>query len=231
MYNLYKMKTFVISLGGSVIIPDAINVALLKKLRQLILYFVKKGHRFVLVAGGGRINREYNKAAKKLGKVKAQDLDWLGIAATKMNAELIRVIFSEYAYEKVVYNPTVKVKTNKKIIVGSGWWPGCSSDKDTVLLAKQFKAKEVINLFDKDYVYDKDPDKFRDAKPFKQIKWFDYLKIIGTKWQPRLSTPFDPEASKLARKSGIKVIILKGTNLNNLANYLAGRKFKGTVIK
>lgn len=224
------MKTFIISLGGSVIIPDQINIGFLKKFRQLILSFVKKGHRFVLVAGGGRINREYNKAAKQFGKVKAKDLDWLGIAATKMNAELIRVIFSDYAYEKVILNPTVKIKTNKKIIVGSGWQPGCSSDKDTVLLAKQFMAKVVINLFDKDYVYDKDPDKFKDAKPLKQIKWNDYLKIIGHKWQPRLSTPFDPEASKLAWKSGIKVIILKGTNLKNLADYLAGRKYKGTVI-
>lgn len=224
------MKTFIISLGGSVIIPEAINVAFLKKLRQSILYFVKKGHRFVLVAGGGRINREYNKAAKQLGRVKRQDLDWLGIAATRMNAELIRVVFADYAYEKVVYNPTVRLKTYKKIIVGSGWKPGCSSDKDAVLLARQFKAKEVINLFDKDYVYDRDPDKFKDAKPLKQIKWNDYLKIIGIKWQPRLSTPFDPEAAKLARKLRIKVILLKGTNLNNLANYLAGKDWRGTLI-
>ncbi|MFH1366457.1 MAG: UMP kinase [Patescibacteria group bacterium] len=224
------MKTFIISLGGSVIIPKAINVAYLKKLRQLIISFLKKGHRFVLVAGGGRINREYNKAAKQMGKVKARDLDWLGIAATKMNAELIRVILSDYAYEKVVINPTIKIKTNKKIIVGSGWQPGCSSDKDTVLLAKQFKAKEVINLFDKDYVYDKDPDKFKDARPLKQITWKNYLKIISSKWRPRLSTPFDPEASKLAKKLGLRVIIIKGTNISNLNAYLSGKTFKGTVI-
>lgn len=224
------MKTHIISLGGSVIIPDQINIRFLKKFRQLILSFVKKGHRFVLVTGGGRINREYNKAAKQMGKIKEEDLDWLGIAATKMNAELIRVIFSNYAFEKVVYNPTVRVNTNKKIIVGSGFMPGCSSDKDTVLLAKQFQAKEVINLFDKDYVYDKDPDKFKDARPLKKIKWNDYLKIVGTKWQPRLSTPFDPEASKLARKIGLRVIIIKGTNLTNLKAYLSGKAFKGTVI-
>jgi uridylate kinase len=224
------MKTFIISLGGSVIVPDQINVGFLKKFRQLILSFVKKGHRFILVTGGGRINREYNKAAKQMGKVKARDLDWLGIAATKMNAELIRVLFADYAYKKVINNPTVKVKTNKKIIVGSGFMPGCSSDKDTVFLAKQFKAKEVINLFDKDYVYDKDPDKFKDARPLKQIKWNDYLKIIGKKWRPRLSTPFDPEASKLAKKLGLRVIIIKGTNLNNLKAYLSGQAYKGTVI-
>ena len=230
MYNFNIMKTFVISLGGSIIIPDAINVAFLKKFRRLILEFVKKGYRFILVAGGGRVNREYNKAAQQITKIKPVDLDWLGIAATRLNAELIRVIFSDHAFERVVYNPTKKVKTNKNIIVGSGWRPGCSSDKDTVLLAQNFKAKEVINLFDKDYVYDKDPDKFKDARPLKNIAWVQYLKIIGRRWQPRLSTPFDPEASKLAWKSGIKVIILKGMNLKNLADYLAGKKFKGTVI-
>lgn len=223
-------KTHIISLGGSIIVPGKINVAFIKKFRKLILDFVKKGDRFVIVTGGGRINREYNAAAQKIIPVKPVDLDWLGIAATKMNAEFIRVIFSSIAYEKVVANPTKKVKTDKKIIVGSGWRPGCSSDKDTVLLAKQFKAREVINLFDRDYVYDKDPDKFKDAKPLKEIKWRDYLKIIGTKWTPRLSTPFDPIASKKARKLGLKVVVLKGTNLPNLKKYLEGGNFEGTVL-
>ncbi|MFA5070553.1 MAG: UMP kinase [Patescibacteria group bacterium] len=224
------MKTFIISLGGSIIIPDEINVKFLKKFRDLILSFVKMGHRFVIVCGGGRVNREYNKAAQAFGKVKPIDLDWLGIAATKMNAELVRVMFADYAYDKIVYNPCEKVKTNKKIIIGSGWQPGCSSDKDMVLLAKQFGANEAINLFDKDYVYDKDPRKFKDAKPLKQVRWADYLKIIGTKWQPRMSSPFDPEASKLAKKIGLRVIIIKGTNLPNLKAYLQGKGFKGTII-
>ncbi|MDZ7798192.1 MAG: UMP kinase [Patescibacteria group bacterium] len=224
-------KTHIISLGGSIIVPDKINITFLKKFRKMILSLVKKGHRFVIVTGGGNTGRVYNQAAKKIAKIKDIDLDWLGIAATKMNAEFIRVIFSDSAFKKVITNPTKKVKTNKKIIIGSGWRPGCSSDKDTVLLAKQFKAKTVINLFDKDYVYDKDPDKYKTARPLKEISWSDYLKIIGTQWSPRLSTPFDPEASKLAKKHKIKVIIIKGTNLKNLKNYLSGKKYKGTIIK
>jgi len=224
-------KTHVISLGGSIIVPDKINVSFLKKFRQIILSYVKKGHRFIIVTGGGQTNRVYNQAAKKITKVKDIDLDWLGIAATKMNAEFIRVIFAKQAYKKVITNPTKKVKTKKKIIIGSGWRPGCSSDKDTVLLAKQFKAKSVINLFDKDYVYDKDPDKYQSARPLKEISWNNYLKIIGTKWSPRLSTPFDPVASKLAKKNNTKVVIIKGTNLNNLKNCLSGKNYKGTLIK
>ncbi len=224
-------KTHIISLGGSIIAPDKINVNYIKKIRKLILSFVKKGHRFVLVTGGGNTGRLYNEAARKITKINDKDLDWIGIAATRMNAELIRAIFSDLAYEKVIYNPTKKIKTNKKIIVGAGYIPGCSSDKDTVLLAKQFKAKEVINLFDLDYVYDRDPKKYKKAKPLKEISWKDYMKIVGTKWSPRLSTPFDPEASKLAKKLGIKVVVIKGTNLNNLKKYLSGQKFKGTVIK
>jgi len=224
------MKTFIISLGGSIIVPEKININFLKKFRSLILSFVKKGHRFIIITGGGKINREYNKAARKITKIKDRDLDLIGIAATRMNAELIRSIFSDYAFERVVYNPTEKIRTNKKIIIGSGWLPGCSSDKDAVLLAEQFKAKEVINLFDKDYVYSQDPDKFKDARPIKKLSWPDYLKIVGTKWSPRLSTPFDPIASKLAKKLGLKVIILKGTNLENLKKCLQGKDFKGTVI-
>ncbi|MCZ2846153.1 MAG: UMP kinase [Candidatus Bathyarchaeota archaeon] len=224
------MKTFIISLGGSIIIPDKINTGFLKKFKKLILSFVKKGHRFILVTGGGRVNREFNKAAREITRVSDRDLDFIGIAATRMNAELIRVIFSDYAYGRVVYNPTKKIKTNKKIIIGAGFEPGCSSDKDAVILAKQFRVKEMVNLFDKDYVYDKDPDEYKGAKSYKELKWHKYLKIIGKKWSPRLSTPFDPEAAKSAKKFGIKVVILKGTNLNNLKKYLQGKKFKGTVV-
>jgi len=81
------------------------------------------------------------------------------------------------------------------------------------------------------YVYDKDPEEYRDAKPLKEISWKNFRKIIGDKWDPGLSLPFDPVASKLAQKLKLKVIILKGTNLKNVDKFLRGKKFEGTIIK
>lgn len=210
--------------------PKKFNLLYLKKFKKLILDFVKRGNRVVIVTGGGQTNRDYNQAAKKIAKVTNEDLDWIGIYATKLNAQLVRSVFGQFAYERIIEDPTAKIKTDKKILIGSGWLPGCSSDKDAVLLARNLKARAIINLFDQDYVYDKDPDEYPGAKPFKKLSWSKYRKMFALKWVPRLSTPFDPIASKLAQRLKIKAVIMKGTNLNNLKNYLAGKKFKGTEI-
>jgi uridylate kinase len=224
------MKTLIVSLGGSVIVPNEVDTIFLKKFRGLVLDFIKNGGRAVIVAGGGGTNKKYNQAAQKIVKIKNIDLDWLGIAVTKLNAELIRVIFGNAAYEKVVINPTLKIKTNKKIIVAAGWLPGCSSDNDAILWAKNLGAKKVINLSNIDYIYNKDPYKFRDARPLENLKWAEYRKIVGSKWIPRMHAPFDPVASCSAEKWGIEVTIMRGTDLNNFQNFLNGKKFKGSVL-
>jgi len=46
-----------------------------------------------------------------------------------------------------------------------------------------------------------------------------------------LNSPFDPVATRLAKKIGLEVIILKGTNLGNLEKFLKEEKFRGTVIR
>jgi len=225
-------KTIVMSLGGSLIAPNGVDVKFLKSFRKIILDFIKKGNRAVIVCGGGDTSRHYTNSAKKINsKITHLDLDWIGIAATKINAEMVRSIFGNLAYEKVVHNPSAKIKTKKKIIVGAGYLPGSSSDKDAVLLAKNFKAKTVINLSNIAYVYDKDPNKYKNAKMHKQMKWNDFQKIVGYKWVPGAHVPFDPIASKLAHKLNLELIISKGSDLNNLKNILTGKKIKGTVIE
>jgi len=230
MKNNFGDRTLIVSLGGSVIVPNEVDTIFLKNFRRVILDFIKNGGRAVIVAGGGGTNKKYNAAAQKIVKIKNIDLDWLGIAATKLNAELLRVIFGEAVYGKVAVDPTVKIKTNKKIIIAAGWLPGCSSDKDAILWAKNFGAKKVVNLSNIDYVYDKDPNKFKDAKPLKNLKWAAYRKIVGNKWIPRMHAPFDPIASHLAEKWGMEVVIIKANNLNNFRGFLRERGFSGSIL-
>lgn len=227
----HKDKMLVISLGGSVIVPNEVDTIFLKKFCRLIFDFTRSGGRVVVVVGGGSTNKKYNQAAQKVAKILDVDLDWLGIAATKLNAELLRVVFKKAAHDLVAANPTGKIKTNKKIIIASGWLPGCSSDKDAVLWAKNCGAKKVINLTNTDYVYDRDPKKFKNAKPLSNLRWSEYKKLIGGKWVPRMHAPFDPIASRLAEKWGIEVTVMRGADLNNFERFLKGKKFKGSVIK
>lgn len=224
-------KTIVMSLGGSLIAPNDIDRVFLKKFKKLILDYTKNGNSVILICGGGDVCRHYQKAAKTIfPKVKSIDLDWVGIAATKLNAELVSAIFGDAAYESIMFDPTKPVKTNRRIIVGAGFKPGSSSDKDAVLAAKAYGAQVVVNLSNITYVYDKDPSKFKDAKPQKTMSWAAFQKLVGTKWVPGAHVPFDPAATKLARQYKMKLVVMRGSNLTNLRNFLAGKKFQGTIV-
>ena len=95
-------KTVVISLGGSIIVPDRIQVAFLKKFKEFILKFLKKDYKFIIVTGGGSTARNYIKAADRVTKINDEDKDWLGIHATRLNAHLLRTIFKKQAYPVVL---------------------------------------------------------------------------------------------------------------------------------
>ena len=116
-------------------------------------------------------------------------------------------------------------------MAAAGWRPGFSTDYDAIILAKYMNIKQVINLSNIDFVYDKDPKKFPDAKKIEKISWKDFRKIVGDKWDPGMNAPFDPIASKIAQEENIEVAIMNGKDLTNLENYLNGKEFKGTVIR
>ena len=222
-------KIVVLSLGGSLIIPDSYDIDFLKKFRSLVESYTKKGFKFIIICGGGRLARNIQEAASKIRNLGNEELDWLGIHATELNAQLVKSLFRENAENFIVSNPKIRVKMAKRVLIASGWIPGWSTDYDAVLLAKNFGVKEVINMSNVDYVYDKDPRKFKNAKKIERIRWADYLKMTGTKWKAGMNVPFDPIAAKEARKSGISVSLI-GKDLNNLKNLLDGKKFRGTLI-
>ncbi|MDO8667914.1 MAG: UMP kinase [bacterium] len=225
-------KTYIISIGGSLIVPpEGVDWHFLKDLRTLIIEEIKKGHKFFLIAGGGKTCRNYIAAASKVIEIDKEDLDWLGIHATRLNAQLLRTIFREQANLEIIKNPTIKLSSQKNIIVASGWKPGRSTDYVATILAKEYGVKTIINLSNIDYVYDKDPNKHKDAKIKLKMAWPEFRKLVGNKWSPGLNSPFDPVAAKKSSELGLEVVIMNGKNIKNLKNYLDGEKFKGTVIK
>ncbi len=225
-------KIKIISVGGSIIIPKTgFDLDYLKKFRKLILDEVKKGYKFVLVIGGGSTCRAYQEAAKGVVKMSDTDLDWLGIYTTHFNAEFVRLLFGDQAYAEVIKNPTKKIKNNKPIILAGGWVPGCSTDRDAVLLAKNFKAKEVINLSNFDFVYSADPKKDSNAKPYTKLSWVEMRKIVGDKWNPGANLPFDPMAVKEAQKFGLKVSFVSGADLVEVKKAVEGQPFQGTIVQ
>jgi len=232
-----KKDIIVISLGGSLIVPKRIDWQFLKKFRELIVSEIKKGKRFAIITGGGYAARGYAQAAGKVTKLTREDLDWLGIHTTRLNAHLVKTIFRAYANPRINKNPRTKedltthFDNGEGIMVAAGWKPGWSTDYVATIIAERLGAKKLINLSNIKYACDKDPKKFKDAKIIKEINWKNFRRIVGNRWDPGLNMPFDPVASKLAQENNLEVIIAEGKNLKNLKNILEEKEFQGTVIK
>ncbi len=223
--------TVVFSLGGSLIAPDGIDTRFLAGFRRVMQAFVRRGNRAIIICGGGQTSRAYTDALKRLMPgVDAATLDWLGIAATQLNAVLVRDLFGQSAEPRILYNPTQKIRTAERILIGSGWRPGCSSDKDAVLAARTYGVKTVVNLSNISYVYDRDPKRFKTATPLPRLTWAEFQNIVGRKWRPGAHLPFDPVASRLALRRDLRLVVVRGGDLKNLQAFLAGKKFAGTVI-
>lgn len=224
-------KTIVISVGGSIIVPDSIDLDWLRKFKISIEKLIKKGYRFIIICGGGKIARNYQSAARNISVLDSEDMDWLGIHCTRLNAHLLRTIFKNHAHHQIIKNPNENIDFKTDILVAAGWKPGFSTDYDAVLIAKNLGIKNIINFTNIDFVYDKDPNKFSDAKKIEQISWTEFRRLIPKEWSPGLNSPFDPVAARESDKLGLKVAILNGSNILNFENYVQSKKFKGTVIE
>jgi uridylate kinase len=217
--------------GGSLIVPNELDSDFLSNFRDLILKKIGENLSFFIITGGGRTARRYQEAAHAVrGDLEREDLDWLGIHSTRLNAHLFRTLFSEHAQARIVKNPTRRVSDQSDIVIGAGWKPGWSTDYCAVLAAKQLGAKKMVNLSNIDYVYDKDPKKNPDAQKIEKISWREFRTLIPSEWDPGLSSPFDPVAAKEAEHLKLEVAVINGHKLEEFDKYLSGKPFTGTVI-
>jgi uridylate kinase len=211
--------------------PEKINVRYVKKFYSFIKKEIKRKSKFVIVCGGGYTTRKYQRAAAKITKVTNEDKDWIGIHSTRLNAHFLRTVFRKES-APMVFDKRFKLKgfNRHSIIIGAGWSPGWSTDYVAVQIAVDLKIGRVIVLGKPDYVYTADFEKYKKARPIKNISWKNYLKLIPAKWSPGLYSPVDPIAARLAMKKKIEVVVADGKKLDNLKKIMDGQKFKGTTI-
>jgi uridylate kinase len=223
----------VLSLGGSIVAPDTVDEAFLKDFVSLIgeLLAAEAERRFIIVVGGGAPARIYQNAYRNIsGAAEDREADWIGVMATRLNAQLVRALLSEWCSQEVVTDPTRAEPMTGRVLVAAGWKPGFSSDNDAAILAERFGAGSVINLSNIQQVYTDDPRTNPDARPIDKISWPEFLALVGDEWKPGKNVPFDPVASRRAAETGLTVICAAGRDLENLKKILRGEPFLGTVI-
>jgi len=226
--------TKVLSVGGSIVVPNEPDTVFISSFVNMVKKWLDgdKSRRLILVVGGGAPARIYQNAYKTVAgeDFVSDNADWIGIMATRINAQLVKACFGDYCKNDVVYNPTEDVKFDGQVLLAAGWKPGFSTDNDAVLLGEKFDAKTIVNLSNIEKVYTDDPRKNPDAKPLDTISWEDFRKMVGDEWVPGKNCPFDPIASKKASGLGMKVICAGGKDIANIEKILNDQDFTGTTI-
>lgn len=225
------MKNVVISLGGSLIIPEQIDFKFLHSFKKIARKFYKT-HRFIVVCGGGSIARRYIESLKEENK-SLHEQSLAGIRATRMNALFLMQFFGKEA-NNTLPRDMKEVKSNllKNNIVICGalrYSPDETSDGTAAKLANYLKTP-FINLTNVPGLFTSDPKKHKNAKLIPEISWKNFEKLANkTKFTPGQHFVLDQEAAKMIRKDSIPTYIL-GRDLRNLEKLLKGRVFTGTTV-
>ena len=222
----------VISLGGSLIVPKCeIDYKFLKSFKTLIEKLAQK-HKFVIVTGGGHTARMYIEPLRK-ENLSEERACLIGIKTTKLNAMFLSNFLNA---NKMIPDKLKEIENslriNNIVVCGAlGYRPDMTSDGDAALIARYVKADMFINMTNVTGLYDKDPNKFKNAKFIPRISREDFWKI-ASKIEFKAGQHFvlDQSAARLLRTSKIKTIILDGKNLKNFEKCIEKKKFTGTII-
>ena len=224
------MGVYVISLGGSLLVPGKIDVAYLRKVVALLSLVAKK-HRLVVVCGGGAPARLYIDALAKLGcPVEMQN--WIGIKTTKINATLVNSLLGNLEPLPDSLQEVKFMLSSRKIIVcgALGFQPNMTSDGTAAQVAAYVGADAFFNLTNVKGLFDKDP-KFKTAKFIEHISFSNFssmVKKIG--YTPGQHFVLDGYAAKIIAEQKIRTVILDGKKIKNLEAALLGKEFVGTTI-
>ncbi len=223
------METVVISIGGSVLFSGEVENVFFKELNS-ILQKSSKTYRIYLVVGGGKKARKLIKEGREKN-LSEEELDSIGINVTRENA---KTLTDKLENSNIPIPESTDEAKNmpEKIVVMGGTTPGHSTDMVGAELAEKTCASKFIIATNVDGVYNKDPNKFSDAKKYSEIKISDLIKQQGTKWKTAgKNTVIDGPALAIIHKAKIPTFVLNGKQLDELEKAITDQKFNGTIIK
>ena len=226
-----QKRVIVVSLGGSLIVPENIDVTFLRAFKQVINKNTRRC-KFVIVCGGGSVARKYINALREEGKS-----DYLqslaGISVTRLNARFMSYFFGQDPEEGIPHDMKhVASLLRKHDIIFCGalrYAPNQTSDATACKLAAFLKS-DFVNLTNVKGLYDKNPIKFKYAKFIPSTTREQLARIVNAIPQkPGMHGPVDHTAMKVIMQNKLKVFIL-GKDAKQLDNLLNGKSFIGSSI-
>lgn len=221
-----------ICFGGSILVPGAPDLACIRDIVKTVRGLRSQNHEVLIVVGGGELARSYIKAAQELG-ILGIDHDQIGIAATRLNAQLLIAALGEIAEPApvTVFEKAVRAIFRNKVPVMGGTTPGQTTDAVAAMLAQVSKSEVLVFFTNVDGVYTADPKLDPQAKKLDRLTPDELAKLVGSaEYKPGMKSVMDPVAVKLIQRSNIKTFILGRHEITRLPEILNGAKHTGTVI-
>jgi uridylate kinase len=227
-----------ISLGGSLLTGKntephiTLTPATYKRYAEVIKTLHSEGHQLMVVCGGGKPARYFIEAAKQLDASR-EIQDNLGVKSTLINALLFTAALGEIADQNRIYQRGSDLKNapSGKVLVGGGYKPGSSTDYRAVIFAGKMKADLIINATDIDGVYTKNPKKHSDAEKLPELTCLRLEEIIkeNTRQAPGEYGLFDLKAVRLAKRLGIPIVMINGTDPEEIIRAVKGTHSGSTI--
>jgi uridylate kinase len=231
----------IVKIGGSLLSPSddsLFDYLYAKKIKDILSAL---NFRFSLTVGGGRFTRMVFDQLREQGFRNKSDFHQVGVSTSNVNNELLRVVFSNIAFPRVLrykeYDDFVSGDLkidfgNYQFLIAGSSQPGRSNDWNALQMAKALNVRDVFVLKDIDGVYSADPKKNPNAILKKKITWDEYFNLIGNPedFEPGSNVPIDIFAAKDAAKFDIRFFILSGKDLDNVVRAIKGDDFHGTIV-
>lgn len=221
----------VISIGGSILAPDldsdrvAAHAAVLESLAE-------EGFELGVVVGGGVVARDYITAARDLDANEVQ-LDQLGIDVTRINARLLISALGSGAKPapSTDYDAAGDALRRGDISVMGGITPGQTTDAVAAAFAEYVGADLLVYATSTDGVYDADPKTDPEAIKYTTMSPSDLVDlIVPMSRDAGASAPVDILAAKLIERSGMRTIVLNGSEPSNIESAVLHGEHTGTDI-
>jgi len=223
------MDRVVISLGGSVITPDERDGEFLNRM-AVLLRELASDHQLYVVCGGGKVARYYITTGRELGASEDQ-LDELGIGATRLNARLLQLALGDV---QATIPHTVEEAAAQggkgRIVVMGGTTPGHTTDGVSAALAEAVGAARIVNATSVDGVYTADPRRDKDARKLGRLTFQQLQDMLGDRHGAGNSGVFDPMGAAIVLRRRIPLLVIAGRDLEEMARAVRGQPVNGTLI-
>ncbi len=199
-----------------------------------ILPVYKKGIQIGLVIGGGNIFRGLSEAGEQMNRTQG---DFMGMLATLINAMALQSVFiqngipaeilsglkvDKIAEEVKPLKAQELLQSGKIVIFAAGTGnPFFTTDTGAVLRALEIDADIILKGTRVDGIYDKDPEKFSDAKKYDKITFEEAL-------QKELKI-MDSTAFALSKDNKLPIIVFDMNTKGNLLKIVEGKSI-GTIV-